>query len=191
MTPATAHDAFEAQVLAQMQAQTHAMLRHALANGLELPPRLLSDLRGAEAAAQLPPYDDAVLRREMRLMPEWFCTRHLGLELDVFPQIEFVGDPVEVFDVLAPFAERVGIGEVDAEQVRVGPAGRIDAGAGIAVFPPGAADAGVLLDDGEGEAGLAQLQGGVQPAHASADHRHGERAGVARVRAVHGAALRQ
>ncbi len=51
MTPATAHDALEAQVLAQMQAQTHAMLRHALANGLELPPRLLSDLRGAEAAA--------------------------------------------------------------------------------------------------------------------------------------------
>lgn len=39
-------------------------------------------LRGLEAAQQLEPYDAAVLRREMRLMPEWFCERHLGLTLD-------------------------------------------------------------------------------------------------------------
>jgi aminoglycoside/choline kinase family phosphotransferase len=38
--------------------------------------------RGGEAARELPPYDATVLRREMDLMPEWFCTRHLGLELD-------------------------------------------------------------------------------------------------------------
>lgn len=37
--------------------------------------------RGAAAAATLAPYDEAVLRREMMLMPEWFATRHLGLEL--------------------------------------------------------------------------------------------------------------
>ncbi len=36
-------------------------------------------LRGAEAAGQLPPYDRAALRREMDLMPEWFLDRHLGL----------------------------------------------------------------------------------------------------------------
>ena len=39
-------------------------------------------LHGTSAATQLDPYDAAVLRREMQLMPEWFCTRHLGLELD-------------------------------------------------------------------------------------------------------------
>lgn len=30
-------------------------------------------------AAELPPYDKAVLDREMSLMPEWFCRRHLHL----------------------------------------------------------------------------------------------------------------
>ena len=34
---------------------------------------------GAEAAAGLAPYERAVLRREMDLMPEWFMERHLGL----------------------------------------------------------------------------------------------------------------
>jgi len=36
---------------------------------------------GLEAARQLPPYDRAVLEREMGLMPEWFIARHLGLDL--------------------------------------------------------------------------------------------------------------
>ncbi|MGH8232506.1 MAG: aminoglycoside phosphotransferase family protein [Steroidobacteraceae bacterium] len=39
-------------------------------------------LRGRDAAHELPPYDRAALEREMSLMPEWFCTRHLGLTLD-------------------------------------------------------------------------------------------------------------
>jgi hypothetical protein len=43
-------------------------------------------LRGAAAAAQLAPYDAAVLEREMRLMPEWFCGRHLELQLSVEEQ---------------------------------------------------------------------------------------------------------
>ena len=40
----------------------------------------LADLqaRGTEAAAQLAPYDAAVLQREMALLPEWFCTQHLA-----------------------------------------------------------------------------------------------------------------
>jgi aminoglycoside/choline kinase family phosphotransferase len=38
-------------------------------------------LRGRELAGELPPYDRAVLGREMALMPEWFCARHLGLAL--------------------------------------------------------------------------------------------------------------
>ena len=38
-------------------------------------------VRGRESALQLPPYDRGVLVREMALMPEWFCARHLQLEL--------------------------------------------------------------------------------------------------------------
>jgi N-acetylmuramate 1-kinase len=38
-------------------------------------------LRGEDASHRLPPYDREVLLREMRLMPEWFCSRHLRLEL--------------------------------------------------------------------------------------------------------------
>ena len=38
-------------------------------------------VRGQDAARELQPYDSAVLMREMALMPEWFCARHLALEL--------------------------------------------------------------------------------------------------------------
>ena len=43
-------------------------------------------LNGDAASRQLPPYDEAVLLREMRLLPEWFCTVHLGLTLTVTEQ---------------------------------------------------------------------------------------------------------
>jgi aminoglycoside/choline kinase family phosphotransferase len=39
-------------------------------------------LRGALVSAQLLPYDRAVLLREMQLLPDWFCVRHLGFEPD-------------------------------------------------------------------------------------------------------------
>lgn len=35
--------------------------------------------RGTRAARELAPYDREVLAREMALMPEWFCRRHLGM----------------------------------------------------------------------------------------------------------------
>ncbi len=38
-------------------------------------------VRGRESAQELPPYNREVLVREMALMPEWFCARHLRLEL--------------------------------------------------------------------------------------------------------------
>jgi len=38
-------------------------------------------INGREAAQELPGYDRAVLGREMALMPEWFCERHLALRL--------------------------------------------------------------------------------------------------------------
>jgi N-acetylmuramate 1-kinase len=37
--------------------------------------------RGLGHAAELPPYDRAALTREMDLFPEWFCIKHLKLDL--------------------------------------------------------------------------------------------------------------
>ena len=39
-------------------------------------------LQGQDALRALPPYDRAALEREMALMPQWFCERHLQLALD-------------------------------------------------------------------------------------------------------------
>lgn len=44
----------------------------------------------------LPPYDEALLRRELELFPEWFLQRHLGLEIDAQLRAELDG----IFDVL-------------------------------------------------------------------------------------------
>jgi aminoglycoside/choline kinase family phosphotransferase len=38
-------------------------------------------VRGRDAARELAPYDREPLARELGLMPEWFCARHLGLAL--------------------------------------------------------------------------------------------------------------
>jgi aminoglycoside/choline kinase family phosphotransferase len=38
--------------------------------------------RGIAAASRLAPYDRATLLREMSLMPEWFCSRHLDFALN-------------------------------------------------------------------------------------------------------------
>lgn len=53
--------------------------------------------RGLAHAAQLPPYDDALFRREMGLFPEWFCGRHLGLSVEGDAAVAMTG----VFDVLS------------------------------------------------------------------------------------------
>jgi hypothetical protein len=37
---------------------------------------------GSGCAAELPPYDAALLHREMELLPEWFLARHLGMAVD-------------------------------------------------------------------------------------------------------------
>jgi N-acetylmuramate 1-kinase len=42
--------------------------------------------RGVDAALELPPYDREPLAREMALMPEWFCKRHLELTLTAAEQ---------------------------------------------------------------------------------------------------------
>lgn len=38
-------------------------------------------LKGHDASRALPPYDRVALLREMQLLPEWYCTRHLGIDL--------------------------------------------------------------------------------------------------------------
>ena len=42
----------------------------------------LIQLHGEAASRELAPYGADVLEREMRLLPSWFCERHLGLRLD-------------------------------------------------------------------------------------------------------------
>ncbi len=55
--------------------------------------RLYGDALGALAVMQacvpadgLPPYDEALLRQEMALFPDWFLTTHLGMELSTGEQ---------------------------------------------------------------------------------------------------------
>jgi N-acetylmuramate 1-kinase len=43
-------------------------------------------LAGDAASRQLPAYDRAVLWREMQLLPEWYCARHLDLTLNTAEQ---------------------------------------------------------------------------------------------------------
>ncbi len=43
-------------------------------------------LNGEAGAQRLPPYDRAVLLREMQLLPDWYCARHLQLTLDAAEQ---------------------------------------------------------------------------------------------------------
>ena len=63
--------------LAELQDRSRAdeLYRDAMAALVRMQSRL------AGTAQTLPPYDDELLRREMALFPEWFCQRHLGLEL--------------------------------------------------------------------------------------------------------------
>src|SRR5258706_3076353 len=54
----------------------------ALLYGQALDSLALIQLHGASGARELPPYDAAALQREMQLLPDWFCARHLALVLD-------------------------------------------------------------------------------------------------------------
>jgi aminoglycoside/choline kinase family phosphotransferase len=54
----------------------------------------------ASRPGALPPYDDALLRREMRLFPQWYIDRHLGVKLSSAQE----GVLQQTFDVLAASA---------------------------------------------------------------------------------------
>jgi aminoglycoside/choline kinase family phosphotransferase len=65
-------------MLARLNAGAEAELLY----GQALDTLALIQLHGAGGARELPPYDAAALRREMQLLPDWFCARHLALALD-------------------------------------------------------------------------------------------------------------
>lgn len=44
--------------------------------------RALVDWQAASREGELPPYDEALLRRELALFPEWYVGRHFGVTLD-------------------------------------------------------------------------------------------------------------
>ena len=94
---------------------------------------------------------------------------HFDSEPDVFSQIVFVGDALEIIPELVALGEEVRPVVIGLEGVGIKMVRRIDAAAGIDVLVPGAADGVVLLQDDEGDAGLLQLNPGIKPGHAGAD----------------------
>jgi N-acetylmuramate 1-kinase len=58
--------------------------------------------RGDAHSQRLPPYDEALLRREMGLFPDWFLGKHLGLSLQGDDAVALAG----IFDLLV--AESLG-----------------------------------------------------------------------------------
>ncbi|MNV09516.1 hypothetical protein D3C71_1000100 [compost metagenome] len=103
-----------------------------------------------------------------------------GVEKDVGTNAVLVRDAFEIALDLALQGE-VARPVVLGERVRIDVVGRIDAGARIAVFVPGAAHLGVLLDQNVRDACALQAYGRTQASHARADDqyavslRHGER----------------
>lgn len=59
-------------------------------------------VNGGPASRQLPPYDRAVLLREMQLLPDWYCARHLAITLSPAEQALLAS----TFDFLADEALR-------------------------------------------------------------------------------------
>ena len=82
---------------------------------------------------------------------------------------------VEVRLQLGLLREELGPVVARLEAVAVEVVADVDAGARIGVLPPGAADAGVLLDDRERDAGLLEPDAGEQARLAAADHHDRER----------------
>src|SRR3984893_11405792 len=98
----------------------------------------------------------------------------LSLERNVIANIEVVGHPLEIPQVFTLQAERIRIFEINAVDMRVGAARRINPGPRVLVFIPSTADFIVLFDHKVWDAGMLQLNGGVQTSHASANDGHDE-----------------
>ena len=96
-----------------------------------------------------------------------------GVEGDVALEVEFVGDEVDVAQGFGLGGEVFGPGpflqDFVGKGVAVGVAFGIEAGAGIAVPIPGAADAGAGFEDMGVEAEAAEAEELVEAGHAGAD----------------------
>jgi aminoglycoside/choline kinase family phosphotransferase len=53
--------------------------------------RALLDWQASSREGELPPYDEALLRRELDLFPEWYVGRHLGVALDAAARRDLEG----------------------------------------------------------------------------------------------------
>ena len=104
-----------------------------------------------------------------------FLPHRLGdsrLEAAVRLEIEFVDDGPEVSAKLGLLAVVLApeLGRFEREAVLMAP--DVDACAGVAVLPPRAARASVLVDDREGQPGLLEADAGEDSAHAATDDDH-------------------
>src|SRR6185437_7945735 len=84
----------------------------------------------------------------------------------------FVGHVLQVTEQFLALAEITRPGVPRAEGVRIGMVRRVDATAGITVDIPGAAELGVLLDDGIGNAKLSERYRQRDGADAGTDDQH-------------------
>ncbi len=104
------------------------------------------------------------------LIPDHFL--HLGLEADLLAQIVAVGDATEIVQQNRLGGEVLRPVVVGLEAVGVDVVGAIHPAAGIGVLQPGPANIGVLLDDLEVDAGLAEADSGQKARHARPNHQH-------------------
>ena len=95
-----------------------------------------------------------------------------GVELDALRDAGAVGDLGEVVVDLAALRELVGPIGLLRERVRVAEGRGVQAHAGVAVLPPGAAQGGRLLDHRERHARLQQTVARGDARDAGADHEH-------------------
>src|SRR6185312_17324851 len=71
----------------------------------------------------------------------------------------FGGDFLQIIEQLLALAEIARPGVSRTERIGIGMVGRVNAAAGIAVDIPGAAELGVLLDNGVGDAEMPERHG--------------------------------
>ncbi len=109
---------------------------------------ILIDWQKASRAGVLPPYDEALLRRELQLFPDWYVARHRAVALDAAQQATLSGafDAIVAQNLAAPqvFVHR----DYMMRNLMVGPEGRL----GVldfqdAVFGPITYDIASLMRD--------------------------------------------
>src|SRR4029079_12918392 len=88
------------------------------------------------------------------------------------PDVVFQRDLLEVVEQFLALREITRTRVARAEREGIGMVRRVDAAAGVAVDIPGAAEFGILLDDGVGDADAAERNAQRDGADAGADDQH-------------------